>query len=112
MSTNGKRTPGPWRAVQNRHTQAFTAIGNGDYGAVASTEYCRPSPDENEANARLIAAAPELLAENEKSLTALRAAYLAVKGNLSNGDRYEAMALIEEAIKGHGAAIAKAKGEA
>ena len=57
-------TPGPWRVTQERNATVpgHTNIGAGDYGSIASTSYRRPSLEENEANARLIAAAPELLA--------------------------------------------------
>jgi hypothetical protein len=58
-----KHTPGPWQRVVARNTSAaYTRIGAGDYGAVADCGGCRPSQEENAANARLIAAAPDLLA--------------------------------------------------
>ena len=47
--------------VNNRFTDAPTCVGAGDYGAIADTSGFRGNPDEDYANARLIAAAPEML---------------------------------------------------
>mgnify|MGYP001574830228 CR=1 FL=1 len=57
-------TPGPWTYYIAAHSRlrAATGVGAGDYGAICTTGNHRPNERENEANARLIAAAPELLA--------------------------------------------------
>lgn len=58
-----KHTPGPWRRVVSRGVSAaYTRIGADDYGVVAECSGFRPSLEENAANARLIVAAPDLLA--------------------------------------------------
>ena len=64
-----KHTPGPWKAVQ--HDRGWWTVLQGAWdishneasrpGVVASSKYSVMSIPENEANARLIAAAPELL---------------------------------------------------
>lgn len=56
----GRPTPGPWVVTQNPHTDSRTNVGNGDYGSIADTVGRRPSREENEANARLIAQAPAM----------------------------------------------------
>lgn len=64
-------TEGPWSAYQRRHDETWSIEGGGD--TIAYLCYLdEPTHDiihlENaEANARLIAAAPELLAELEKA---------------------------------------------
>lgn len=60
--TETKHTPGPWRIIINRHPLDFTIAGSlpGDHYRlqVATVQGLKAS----EANAKLIAAAPELLA--------------------------------------------------
>ena len=58
MST-GKHTPGPWLAVSNRSNTAFSCIAYPDGYTLATCN--NVSVGDWEANARLIAAAPELL---------------------------------------------------
>lgn len=56
-----RTTPGPWRVVPNRlNNGSLTIVGSGNYGAIASTTFHRPDPEENEVNARLIAQAPAM----------------------------------------------------
>ena len=55
-----RTTPGPWRVVPNRNNESLTVVGSGNYGAIANTTFHRPDPEENEANARLIAQAPTM----------------------------------------------------
>lgn len=64
-----KHTPGPWKAVQ--HGEDWWSVlkgawdisqnGASEPGVVACAKYSAMTPEENEANARLIAAAPEML---------------------------------------------------
>ena len=57
-----KWTAGPWtRTVSRGQSAAYTRVGAGDFGAVAECGHMRPSQEENAANARLIAAAPEMV---------------------------------------------------
>ena len=60
----GLHTPGPWRVYQGFVHPNFSgpspSTTNGDYAI------CEPLGPNKDANARLIAAAPELLAENER----------------------------------------------
>jgi hypothetical protein len=55
--TNTKHTPGPWHI---HDTEPFTVCGP-DGDSVAGADAFKRSMEENGANARLIAAAPELL---------------------------------------------------
>lgn len=59
-----KHTPGPWVPVSDTQVDGFTrvrvAAENGRAGLVAICSGCRTSVDEDEANAGLIAAAPQL----------------------------------------------------
>ena len=55
MKTNTKHTPGPWEAFAS-HAGLYV-IDSAEQGAICKIEWCL----EDEANARLIAAAPELL---------------------------------------------------
>lgn len=65
--TEQKHTPGEWsisRSSANRHSWRISAVVNGRPAAIANTALWLPTDPqkESEANARLIAAAPELLA--------------------------------------------------
>ena len=57
MNANAKHTPGPWRAEKDETAEVWDIKCN--LGTVAMTDDL--SPKTNEANARLIASAPELL---------------------------------------------------
>ena len=59
---NTKHTPGPWRerAMPGRKTTAW--ISGGDGNLITEISGARRLPEENAANAALIAAAPEMLA--------------------------------------------------
>lgn len=65
---SAQHTPGPWlvRATPESSNQDFI-VSDGKY-AVASIDYC----DESDANACLIAAAPELLKALDAAIYALR----------------------------------------
>lgn len=96
-----KFTPGPWE-ILNEYTGSvgtqspfkMTASVYGDH------EDCEPD-DRMIANARLIAAAPDLLASLRTAVTMLQATRLIIRDN-------EAHAMAKEAIKEARAAIAKA----
>jgi hypothetical protein len=109
---NTKHTPGPWRISNGNFANLIEGYSGRHHGewddgfrAVASAQHCEPTGNyvnerENaEANARLIAAAPELLEACSLLLEALRSS------NVSNG-------LIRSAEDAARAAIAKARGGA
>jgi len=98
-------TPGPWEVAQRTTPGQFVTethiIGpHNDHVALVG-------PCEIDANARLIAAAPDLLDEARKQVTWLRhlrtEAVGSLRGSLIDG--------IDQSIKYLSAAIAKAKGE-
>lgn len=93
-------TPGPWEVDDVLSSQASNAISAPTWGMLATVSKGTAKDDEKEAlaNARLIAAAPELL-------EALKALCVRWKGN---PDNYSHAAEIRQAR----AAIAKAKGGA
>lgn len=64
MPTQGEYTPGPWRVLPEHGAQSRWIIGDAEGGSIADCEPPGPwiTGDEADANARLIAAAPELLA--------------------------------------------------
>ena len=81
---NTQHTPGPWRiGIQNYH-----AIITGPHGLpVARTQACH---DENwEANARLIAAAPELLEALELAAKLVSTARRHFPKSIKHSDRFE-----------------------
>ena len=71
-----KHTPGPWRTIESTNTTMRTVVGP-DFpgqGYIADVNLCRTNDAQDvdgEANARLIAAAPELL-EALKQLLAMQ----------------------------------------
>ena len=66
MNTQSKHTPGPWRTIASTNKTMRTVVGP-DFpgqGYIANVNLCRTNNAQDvdgEANARLIAAAPELL---------------------------------------------------
>lgn len=66
-----KHTPGPWRTIESANKTTRTVVGP-DFpgqGYIADVNLCRTNDAQDvdgEANARLIAAAPELLAACRK----------------------------------------------
>ena len=93
-----KHTPGPWLLVEiytSQHWAIFPAAPEGDFTNLA-TVHRSQIESENEANAHLIAAAPDML----EALKAFRG-YL-------DGDLYARLKLVEEQAD---AAIAKAEGK-
>lgn len=71
--TYSKHTPGPWK-ISEKRANGTKAYVDGSAGYVVAQAYCSPSSnikyndlwEEAEANARLIAAAPDLLHFAEK----------------------------------------------
>lgn len=61
-------TPGPWRAFENEHTGESWVIPNAGGMLVAQCNVRNPFDPEQMANARLIAAAPDLYAALENLL--------------------------------------------
>ena len=105
MKARAKHTPGPWTAEERDERILIWSDGSHDYLAAlsldadgADEEVADAYADERQANARLIAAAPDLLAACE---AALRVCNLSGTGER---DRRAAIAKLE-------AAVAKARGE-
>lgn len=101
-------TPAPWiakRAGQNTYTRVFANEAGGEWLVAQCHEWCNggygPSREESEANARLIAAAPDLLVLAEIFLGGDERYQVAVGGNPIAVDKMLADAR---------ATIAKAKG--
>lgn len=98
---NGKHTPGPWEC----HGSTITHEGLGYEYPIASTDKSPVPTDEAMANARLIAAAPDLAAALAGCASALREAGkdfaagnpLAARPNLYELHAMAAMAALEKA---------------
>jgi hypothetical protein len=91
-----KHTPGPWKASYDRYERKHSFVGDGMwFGKISWTV----TSDRNEADARLIAAAPELL---EALKLFVRAEKMARDGNPPQD--------ADELIKLGDSAIAKAEG--
>lgn len=97
--SGAKHTPGPWRDVGDGYVEAQSAPLKFRSGWYDSAYLTADSKDEWEANARLIAAAPELLEALEGLLEYCGG---------SVADEH----LDEDELKAARAAIAKARGEA
>lgn len=59
-----KHTPGPWRIKESQFGGIVTWSVN--FGPIGTMDYCEVSGPSAEANARLIAAAPETAAERDE----------------------------------------------
>ncbi len=102
-----KHTPGPWRVISG--TLGAVEAANGVQ--VANAEQTRPvrcaaDHDERKANARLIAAAPELLEALKGALEALEFAAGSHEGPITEQERTDSANL----YRAH-EAIAKAEGK-
>ena len=102
------RTPGPWKVAENLfgstasyevYTNIETKSGKGGY-----TRICQITPRDQKANARLIAAAPDLLAATEAWVAAMKGW---LDGNPPKSPE-ESRAIYDAAV----AALKKARGEA
>ena len=101
---NTKHTQGPWgyrRAFSNGEPCGMVITPMG-YDLNTSNK------EENEANARLIAAAPELLAALQLAVKLIPVARRHFPKSVRNGDKFD----LENACATITAAIAKTKGEA
>jgi hypothetical protein len=118
MKTN-KHTSGPWFRTVSQHNgetiyEICTAADNGEpKEMIARVNHCVITPglaisDEVRANARLIAAAPDLLAALITCIPLLEASHL----DMMDAEQTDFAAGIFEGYKQAIAAIAKAKGEA
>ena len=101
-------TPGPWNVAENLfgstasyevYTNIETKSGKGGY-----TRICQITPRDQKANARLIAAAPDLLAATEAWVAAMKGW---LDGNPPKSPE-ESRAIYDAAV----AALKKARGEA
>lgn len=100
--SEAKHTPGPWRALESpsrRHSGTYQIWGGKHW--IANTK-CESCPAHHDANARLIAKAPELLDGLEKCMEMFRS--LQPDGIDLEAEDMEQLAEI-------GALIAEAKGE-
>lgn len=96
-----KPTPGPWKVSQNVSRHVVGPTG----GVIASAELsCKQ--EISEANARLIAAAPELLEAAKLVLE-----WYEAEDNHSGTDFYQRMQMCRDSEDAIRAAIAKATGE-
>jgi hypothetical protein len=96
---NAKHTPAPWRVFTDDNECGLYHVRTPGR-AVAEPE--------DEANARLIAAAPELLAALQLAVKLIPVARRHFPKSVRNGDKFD----LENACATITAAIAKAKGEA
>lgn len=92
--SDAKHTPGPWGVDPKRSFRVLDVSDN----TICSTGSCDHIRDQWEANAHLIAAAPDLLSACEEAFDAM------------HDDGHERMGM-GRAIEACRAAIAKAKGE-
>jgi hypothetical protein len=79
-----KHTPGPWRADKCRYGFAVYAYKSCDVVVRTEDYEGRYGAIDNEANARLIAAAPELLEVAQRSADALRSAGIEPRATSDN----------------------------
>lgn len=100
-------TPGPWTVAPTKHRngEATAEIHHGNDGEVVCIMEAHDD-DRSRADARLIAAAPDLLEANEIALSAMEQMW---KDYMS--DRHPNLEQINDAMKGLRAALAPAKGE-
>lgn len=102
-------TPGPWRAIlghNNHHDHAITSDAAGH--ADSRIGWVRNWPlDVSDANAHLIAAAPDLLAELEADLQTL----IDLQDKHLSHRATVVRALVQKRIDATSAAIAKARGQ-
>lgn len=91
-------TKGPW-SIKKRPYGYFTEIYSPCHATLlATTSFYGWTPEEAEANARLIAAAPCLLSLAEKYLALLESDFVGINGrDLSSGRIEEARAIINKA---------------
>ena len=105
-----KHTPGPWKAEWHRKYKQWNVFPESGKAVVSVTDLCGEySKEETEANARLIAAAPDLL---EALMTEQKALELAHTNYGEVGGAKTHWGIFEAADTQARAAIAKATGGA
>jgi hypothetical protein len=107
--TKAQHTPGPWKLSEILPGDTRPHFSGNVYGAdnyIVANCNCKRDDNEIDANARLIAAAPELLERNEVGLALVEAAILDLEN--VNPALSEGLAMW---VNNTRAAIAKAKGE-
>lgn len=111
----GQHTPGPWSVTDNRSLNGAYWIEFDFACSIAEVRHGGedtwegdPYPGTPEANARLIAAAPDLLDEIGLGMADLRFA----AQQLAKAGLHEAAARMDQREERHRAAIAKARGTA
>lgn len=75
MSTKTKHTPGPWTAAPNAESGGYSIWCGADTPAEEGIAATLVGTENEEANARLIAAAPDLLAFAEWAVSLISAEY-------------------------------------
>ena len=105
---NAKNTTGPWKAIRNPGREPATY-----YVVNADGKFCiadLPSGSTcTEANARLIAAAPDLLTALKEARSLLETASRYFPKSIKNGDRFSLLNVLANSVN---PAIKKAQGEA
>ena len=108
MSDKTKHTPGPWRTKREGFSTVYVEARI-DGGLIQEVAACGPTDaglEQQEANARLIAAAPELLEAAKLVLE-----WYEAEDNHSGTDFYQRMQMCRDSEDAVRAAIAKATGE-
>lgn len=116
MNTNAKHTPGPWKHVpraRDGHADIIQHKGNPfiQVGAPWAESPVIDYPHENEqtANARMVAAAPDLLYALKEAKSMLETAKGYFPKSIQNRDRFSLLNVLANAVD---PAIAKAEGGA
>ena len=99
-----KHTPGPWYVLETKHCVGGPLGPNGIGSGIAMCGMRARTPEEQEANARLIAAAPDLLDALKGIVREIRA--------YSSPECDDADSIGYAELKAADAAIAKAEGRA
>ena len=106
MSAETKHTPGPWHNGQGPHNRSREIFGPSGW-LIADCRTNQRSIKEEEANARLIAAAPEMLEALLEALKVVEIASRYCPKSIKNTDRFSLLNIEANSIR---AAIAKAEG--
>lgn len=97
-------TPGPWTYEPAEHEDSFAIKGTGSAVWRVADTYGYPMPGQSEANARLIAAAPDLLAACEAAMR-IETLWCPRAVEAEHAEELKALAMMRENFK---AAIARA----
>jgi hypothetical protein len=104
MTTQATHTPGPWKSVKGARPTRPDIVA--DCGLICSLEY---GPDEGEANAHLIKAAPDMLEALRRARDSIADMFAGMQFHPDHKD-IEAPLLV--ALSNARAAITKAEGRA